>query len=195
MELALISKIPKTKVESPWSLYQNAFPLIRHHIAADLFLRPLVLSDLNQMCDFLCNNPEMTWTRSSWKRNNVEYLLNYRLEHYDKFGFGVYGIEKSGDLIGMAGAQVWDESDATVEIVAYLSQEYWGFGIANLTLNWTMSQLAAQHVQLVYAATAKGNSRSKRMIEALGFNISGHGKHFGKDAIFWKQSLSVVQDS
>lgn len=69
---------------------QRVFPLIEISLNNSLKLRPLRLEDIDSLCLFLCDDPEMTWSRKVRNRENVNYLLELRLKHYKDFGFGIY---------------------------------------------------------------------------------------------------------
>ena len=48
-------------------------------------------------------------------------LLQFRISHYKKYGFGVHGIWLNGELIGQFGLQVLNEEDM-VEVVLFLKK-------------------------------------------------------------------------
>ena len=169
----------------------SAFPLCHMRIAPDLELRPLQDSDIDELCGILCDDPEMTWTRRAWTRENVEYLLNLRLKHYEDHGFGAYAVLYNNKLIGMAGAQVWEYNDDSIELLSYISRKYWNLGITSQLMNWLIDTIQRQtNLHSVYAATRHENKAAISLTEKFGFKRIGEENHFGFPSIHWKLDLA-----
>ena len=168
-----------------------AFPLSTIRVRNGLIVRPLVKSDLAELIAILAGDPEMSWSRSSWSRANVEYLLSHRLRHYDTHGFGPYAVILDGHLIGMAGAQVWEEGSEAVELLAYIAKSHWGRGLATELLGWSVMRLEHFTKQAhVFATTRPENARARSMVRRLGFQPMGKkSAHFGHEAITWRRKL------
>ena len=116
---------------------QIAFPLNTTSIRHGLSVRPLVQGDLNDLDVILTGDPEMSWSRKAWSRANVQFLLSHRQAHYEEYGFGPYGVILDGQLVGMAGAQIWDKGSRSVELLAYIAKSHWGEGLATELLRWS----------------------------------------------------------
>ncbi len=96
-----------------------------------LLLRPLTMADASYVHRVVGNDPDMTWDHTSRDLEHVARTVRERIEHYEKHGFGVYGvIEKdSGEFVGLAGLQVLKDS-ADIELVVYTAKQRWRSGIA-----------------------------------------------------------------
>lgn len=178
-----------------WKPVQKAFPLEQIAFRAGIVLRPLEASDLDALCLFMTGDAEMTWPRKPWSRGNVEYLLSLRFKHYSDYGFGPYAIVKNGNVIGMAGAQVWEYAECGIEVLAYVARPYWSTGLAPRVLMWTL--MRARHVaglKYVYAAVRPENERAIRLTQRLGFEETSRGEHYGYPAKFLRLDLQKLPD-
>lgn len=153
-------------------------------------LRPLTRDDLPALVSMLENDPDMTWTRNRWGESNIEYLLNLRLEHYEQYEFGVYGVEDltTNQLIGMAGLQFWDEGSDDIEAIAYVDKVRWNGGVATAILREMVAQVLSDErgVPRVLAATRHDNLAAQAVARSLGMQQTGEGDHYGAPSIFWQ---------
>ena len=173
-----------------WGPIRRAFPLQQVELWEGLVLRPLTAIDLDDLCQFMTGDPEMTWPRVRWNRDNVSYLLNLRLKHYADYGFGPYAVEINGKLVGMAGVQVWAESPCAVEMLAYIDRELWSKKIGTRLLTWVVERARASGgIKELFAATRAENRRAENLSKRIGFREIGRGQHFGHEAIKWKLLL------
>lgn len=173
-----------------WTRVRLAYPLSEIEVGEGLRLRPLREEDLGRLCDFMTGDPDMTWPRVSWSRENVSYLLGLRLKHYAEFGFGPYGVDMGNTLIGMAGVQTWDYEPCSVELLTYIRKENWAGGLGTRLLRWVVDQAREYKIgDYIYAATRQENERANNLARRLGFEETGHGVHFGYPSIKWRMSL------
>lgn len=149
--------------------------------------------DLPQLLHLFANDPEGGWAPGGWTDDDVRFVLQLRLEHYAKYGFGVYAIRnQSAGLMGMAGAQVWIEDEPSdVEVVAFIGREYWRRGLADTVLTYVISELAAADLPRVLATTRPDNVKSAGMLTKLGFSRSGRVHHWEVDAVLWERLLGA----
>jgi len=172
-----------------WGDIINAFPLKKLWVTHTLNLRPLTKQDSVELGDFLSGDPEMTWTRKPWSRRNVDYLLSLRLSHYKQYGFGPYGIELDGKLIGMAGVQVWDYEPCSVEFLVYVAKSQWNQGYGTNLTKWIIDKCNdIPSLPFLYAATRPENTRINHIVKQLGFMKTGNGEHYGYPSIYWKRA-------
>lgn len=85
----------------------------------------------------------------------------------------------TSELIGYVQATVRSGGHATI---AYeLSSAYWGRGLARQAVEAMISELLLHYqVRQLFAAFKRGNHRSKRLLERLGFSLASpdqHAKH------------------
>lgn len=168
-----------------------AFPLSTTQLRDGLLVRPLVESDLDDLVTILAGDPDMSWSRKPWSRTNVEFLLRHRLGHYLMYGFGPYAAVLDGHLLGMAGAQIWEEKSDAVELLAYVAKDQWGKGLATELLSWSLLRLEQfTNQSTVFATTRPENVRAARMVTRLGFQpIGKKSAHYGHEAITWRRDL------
>lgn len=175
------------RVGCDFEAIRTAFPLASLDLCEGVAVRPLHADDLPALTAFMSNDPEMTWTRRPWNEDNVAYLLGLRLKHYETWGFGPYGVVIEGNLAGMAGIQVWDESDCTVEALVYLARRYWSRGLGRRMLQAILNRAFDDaKVSQVFAATRPENLAAAAIAEAVGFIRVGEGVHFGCPSIEWR---------
>ena len=131
----------------------------------------------------------MTWTRNEWDESNVRYLLGLRLKHYEEYGFGVYGIEdrSTGQLIGMAGAQFFDDDTPDIEVIAYVDRKQWNRGLATRVLKQMADEIfqTCDAVDRIVAATRHDNAAAQAVARSLGMEPTGEGRHYGAPSIYW----------
>src|SRR5690349_22961066 len=68
--------------------------------------RPFVASDLDALSEIGRGDSDFVWERQVKGRGYFEGLLQFRLGHYWKFGFGVHGVWQDYRLVGQCGLQV-----------------------------------------------------------------------------------------
>ena len=152
----------------------------------ELVVRPLMATDLDELCSFMLDDPEMNWPRVPWSRDNVEYVLGLRLQHYLKYGFGIYAVELQDKLIGWSGAQVWNESEGLIEVICFLKRTEWHKGIGSKLLCWTIKSLfELTSAQEIFALTRPDKGAGSALAQRVGFVETGVSTHYGIDAIVW----------
>lgn len=167
----------------------QAFPLNKLEVpGTTLMLRPLAPDDDDRLLEILGGDRAMTWTRNEWDESNVAHLLRLRLDHYTKYGFGVYGVlTPDGALVGMAGAQFWDEQSPDVEVIAYIERTCWNQGWSTAILSATVARVFDEclSVSRIVAATRHDNTAAQAVARSLGMRTTGEGVHYGAPSIYW----------
>ncbi|ELK44346.1 GNAT family protein [Halobacillus sp. BAB-2008] len=101
-------------------------------------LRKLAYSDVEDVFAF-CSNPNvagpMTWEANRTKEETNEFLRMV-ITGYEKGGSGEWAIEwkESGRVIGVAAFIDWSNKHKCVELGYFLSENYWGKGVATEAL-------------------------------------------------------------
>ncbi|MXP48229.1 GNAT family N-acetyltransferase [Altererythrobacter luteolus] len=178
-------------MEEPLAKLQQAFPLERIQIRDGLCVRPLEDQDFAGMVELLAGDPDMSWSRKPWGPSNIRHLLDHRLSHYSLYGFGPYAVMLDDRFVGMAGAQVFDRERQSVELLAYISKDQWGQGLASEVLSWATARITDMTDQSsIFATTRPDNARAHRMVERLGFRQTGlDQEHYGHEALTWEMEI------
>ena len=82
----------------------------------------------------------------------------------------------SGELIGYVQATVHANGRAFIAYV--LASRYWGRGLATQAVQAMLEELAQHYrVDVLSAVLKRGNARSRRLLERLGFTLATPGLH------------------
>jgi RimJ/RimL family protein N-acetyltransferase len=101
------------------------------------------------------------------------YLTNGPIASYEKFGFGLYGVERkeSAELIGICGVLKREYLDDVDLGFAFL-QSFWGRGYAHesaeAVMRYARNTLALKRI---VATTKPHNRDSEKVLEKLGFRF------------------------
>jgi ribosomal-protein-alanine N-acetyltransferase len=178
--------------EDRWRQVAEAQPLKLIRVEG-VTLRPLNEADVDALCDIMLDDTSMNWPRVPWDRQNVEYVLGVRLQHYRDYGFGMYAIEEAGKVIGWSGAQVWQDDKGTVELGCFLARSHWGKGTGSQLIKWSADQIFTQtDMSEIYALTRPENEAAVGVCKKMGFIESGMTEHYGFDATIWKITREVA---
>lgn len=129
-------------------------------------------------------SPEMTWERRAASQEYLDHLFDFRIRHYEAFGFGPFAVRESDSLrvIGQAGLQVLDAESAagTVEIIVFIAPDQWGTGLARRLMRWWLDRAFCDaKVDAVWATARNENPRALAVIERFGFDAVGAKLHYG----------------
>ncbi len=99
-----------------------------------LILRHFIATDINPLALILADPEVMRFSEKGVKtRAQAEDFLDAMLYHYQKHGYGLYGLihKESRELIGYCGLLRWIiDNRQEVEIGYRLATAYWGRGLA-----------------------------------------------------------------
>ena len=116
-------------------------------------------------------------------------LLEFRINHYKKYGFGVHAIFKDGQLIGQMGLQVLDEKKQQLEYVIFLRKEYTKQGVGTKLLKYLFSKCKENGINTIYGVVRSGNKPAIRQIQELGGKEQKTVSHYKHSAILYKLKL------
>jgi [ribosomal protein S5]-alanine N-acetyltransferase len=147
-----------------------------------LKLRPLTLDDaelLHQLCDM---DPEVWKFDPGYARalNERIELIDRRLQQYQTYGFGCFGIEHKSDLklIGLGGLSPheFENRDGSVtnefEVMYKLGKAHWGQGYATeASQAWVKYAFEVVGLKRLVVCPHKANVASVRVLEKLGFSV------------------------
>jgi RimJ/RimL family protein N-acetyltransferase len=122
--------------------------------------------------------------------NYFETLLNLRLKHYQKFGFGVHGVWLNGNLIGQCGLQVLDEELDRVECAIFLGKAFTHQGLGTILARYIFQRCKDCGMIEFYGVARPDNPESIALVKKLGGIALGKTMHFNREAIIFRVDLS-----
>jgi [ribosomal protein S5]-alanine N-acetyltransferase len=145
-------------------------------------LRPFQESDLEDFYEYAKNphiGPNAGWPPHSNKEDSRKILRDF-MEGNEVWALVYQSNNKLIGSIGLHKDQLRSADD--VKMLGYvLSEDYWGMGImpeaAGAAINYAFRQLDVSYVTVHHFAN---NTRSKRVIEKLGFQYEGTLRHCSK---------------
>lgn len=150
-----------------------------------LLLRPFRLDDLDAHAEIL-RDPLVTryLPRGPFLPQDAraisERILNHFLEHWQRHGFGAWGLldKASRQLIGQCGLNYLPESPE-VEVLYLLAQAAWGRGLATEAARASVSYgFETVGLERIVGITMPENIASQRVLEKAGLR-------YEKDAMFY----------
>lgn len=152
--------------------------------------RPFTMDDLDALCEIGINDPDFIWERKTVGREYFVGLIQYRINHYQEYDFGVCALLDGDKLIGQFGLQVMENSlKEKVEVVIYLSKEYRGKGYGTLLMKAIRQMAQAKGMSKLYATVRQDDEASKAVLKKLGVldkNIVGTQVYFHQISWLYK---------
>ena len=137
-----------------------------------LYLRELTLDDAPEV-QVHFSDPTVTAMMDIEPCDDLEAARGIIAYHLNDTGarWGVFNRE-TDRLIGTCGFHCWDEASAQAEIGFDLSRTYWGQGLMREAVDAALAfGVAAMSLSEIRAFADRGNSRSIRLLERLGFRF------------------------
>lgn len=171
-----------------------------------LAVRTTIASDVDALfevtgrADVMAHYVDRVDPNAGWSRERTADFIRRNQEHWDKYGFGCWGIfdKVTAKLIGFCGLQELNwlpEVEPAVELSCYVHPDYWGRGIApeavTATLDWSF------RLGSIVACVASGNQPSLRLFEKLGVcfeqAVPYRSEVSGREAVFKVHRISHEQ--
>ncbi|WP_226577309.1 GNAT family N-acetyltransferase [Halobacillus litoralis] len=143
-----------------------------------LRLRKLKFSDVNDVYEF-CSNPKvaypMTWETNASPDVTREFLTA-AISGYETGESGEWAVEwkDTGKVIGVAAFIDWSNLHKSIELGYFLSEEYWGKGVATEALeklvSYGLHELKANRIE---GRCDTDNFGSQRVMEKVGMVYEG----------------------
>ncbi len=133
----------------------------------------------------------MTWERTRATPEYSRQLLELRLKHYSRHGFGIMAIEDANAvLVGQAGLQVLhDIGREQIEFVVFLSPHLVGTGLGTILGEYFTTLSRQCRLSEIYATVRPENAAAERLIRKLGFKYAADAVHFGMPCSLWRLGL------
>ena len=155
----------------------------------DIFGREFSIYDSTALYELGKNDPNFVWERACMSKEYYTTLLQFRISHYKKYGFGVHAIFKNGKLIGQMGLQVLDEQKKQLEFVIFLSKNYISKGIGTKLLSYLFQRCKEEGVDIIYGVIRNDNSAAKAITSKFGGTALKTMAHYHQTGILFEINL------
>lgn len=155
----------------------------------DIFGREFTIYDHSDFVNLGKNDANFVWEHKVMSEEYYTALLEFRINHYKKHGFGVHAIFKDGKLIGQMGLQVLDEQKQQLEYVIFLGKNYVGKGIGTKLLTYLFSRCQEVGIDTIYGVIRSGNVPSIKLIKKFGGKELKSVSHYQQTGILYKIKL------
>ena len=169
----------------------SAFPLVPWE-ACGITGKPFITNDLEDLVLLGRNDEYFAWERRPMGRSYYEGLLQFRLGHYWRYGFGVHALWSNGTMVGQAGLQVLDEIQDRVEFVVFLGNSYVGEGLGRCLATMLINRCSRAGMKDLYGVVRSDNPEGLRMINMIGASKLGFVVHFHQLAEIYQIDLRTA---
>lgn len=147
-----------------------------------LIMRKLTLKDLDEYYEIARKDEVGKWLSTSRGKTYEETkrTIEYFLEHWDKKGFGTWGVinKESGELLGHCGLNYLGDTKE-VEVLYAFDPKAWGKGYGKESAKASIEYgFSKTNLERLIAVAKTDNVRSKGVIEGCGFKYIGNKEYF-----------------
>ena len=175
--------------------YNQIFDAARNVLTADgwnvenLFGREFSIYDHSEFVNLGRNDANFVWARKTMSEDFYTALLEFRINHYKKYGFGVHAIFKDDKLIGQMGLQVLDEERKQLEYVIFLGKDYTKQGIGTKLLSFLFDRCKKEGIDTIYGVIRHDNTPAIKQIKKFGGKELKAVAHYQQTGILYKIKL------
>lgn len=175
--------------------YNQEFDFAKNVLKSDgwnideYFGREFSIFDLNEFIALGENDENFSWERKAMSGEYYTTLLQFRINHYRKHGFGVHAIFLNGKLIGQMGLQVLDEQKQRLEYVIFLGKKYTNQGIGTKLLDYLFSRCKEEGIKTVYGVIRSDNAISIKLMQKFGGKKLETMVHYHQNGVLYELKL------
>lgn len=155
----------------------------------DIFGRMFTIYDLPAFINLGKDDPNFTWARKKVSEEYYTTLLDFRLNHYKKYGFGVHALFQNNNLIGQLGIQVLDENSQQIEFVIFLGKKYVNKGLGTKLLGYLFERCRTAGIKKIYGVTRTENDPAQKLIRKYGGVAIKSVTHYEYPGILYELNL------
>lgn len=176
-------------------LYNQSFDYAKNILKADgwnidnIFGREFNIYDLNEFVELGRDDENFAWEMKKMPEDYYKTLLQFRISHYKKYGFGVHAIFIDGRLIGQMGLQVLDEQKNQVEYVIFLGKEYVHKGIGTKLLTYLFGRCKEEGLNTVFGVIRNDNTISRHLVDKFGGKMIKTMAHYHQSGVLYEIDL------
>lgn len=155
-----------------------------------LIMRKFSEGDLEEFYEIVKKNEVGNWLGlgKGMSFEEAKGYVNEIIKHWTKHNFGVWVVINKANkaIMGHCGLRYIDDTE-DIEIIYLLDPKYWGKGYAteagNEAIQYAFNYL---RVDKLMARVRTDNSKSKKVIDKLGFEYIGNREYAGRTLSFYK---------
>lgn len=155
----------------------------------NLIGREFRLSDVDDFISLGEGDANFSWERILQSSTYFRSLLQFRISHYKKYGFGVHGIWMENKLIGQVGLQVLDADLDQVEVVIFLGKDNVNKGFGRKLLGHILSLCKEYDLLDIYAVIRPQNTPAIKLFEKCGWKKISSKKHYNCEGILYNLKI------
>lgn len=155
----------------------------------NIFGRQFNIYDLNEFIELGHDDENFAWERQKMSDEYYKTLLQFRIGHYKKYGFGVHAIFIDGHLVGQMGLQVLDEQKRQLEYVIFLGKDYIQKGIGTKLLKYLFDRCKEEGIEIIYGVIRSDNDISKHIVSKFGGRMIKTIAHYRQTGILYEIEL------
>ena len=155
----------------------------------NIFGREFSIYDLNEFVELGRGDENFAWERQKMSDEYYKALLQFRISHYKKYGFGIHAIFAEGHLIGQMGLQVLDEQKKQLEYVIFLGKDYTQKGIGTKLLKYLFNRCKDEGIETIYGVIRSDNDISKHIVNKFGGKMIKTMAHYHQTGILYEIKL------
>lgn len=175
--------------------YNQNLDYAKHVLEADgwnfnnIFGREFNIYDLTEFVELGRDDENFAWEKRIMSDEYYKALLQFRIGHYKKYGFGVHAIFMNGHLIGQMGLQVLDEQKNQLEYVIFLGKKYVGNGIGTKLLKYLFTRCKEEGIENIYGVIRSDNDISKHIVSKFGGKMLKTIAHYHQAGVLYEIKL------
>lgn len=155
----------------------------------NIFGREFNIYDLNEFIELGRGDENFAWERQEMSDEYYKALLQFRIGHYKKYGFGVHAIFIDGHLVGQMGLQVLDEQKRQLEYVIFLGKDYTQKGIGTKLLKYLFDRCKDEGIETIYGVIRSDNDISKHIVNKFGGRMIKTMAHYHQTGVLYEIKL------
>lgn len=155
----------------------------------NIFGREFNIFDLAEFVELGRDDENFAWEKKEMSEEYYKALLQFRIGHYKKYGFGVHAIFMDGNLIGQMGLQVLDEQKNQIEYVIFLGKDYVHKGIGSKLLKYLFSRCKEEGLTTVFGVIRSDNDISRHIVEKFGGKMVRTMAHYHQSGVLYEIEL------
>lgn len=155
----------------------------------NIFGREFNIFDLTEFVELGRNDENFAWEKKIMSDEYYKTLLQFRISHYKKYGFGVHAIFMNGHLIGQMGLQVLDEQNNQLEYVIFLGKDYVQKGIGTKLLTYLFRRCKEEGIKTVFGVIRSDNVISRHIVNKFGGKMIKTMAHYHQSGVLYEIKL------
>ena len=155
----------------------------------EIFGREFSVYDSTALYELGKDDPNFAWERKCMSKDYYATLLQFRINHYKRYGFGVHAVFLKGVLIGQIGLQVLDEQSGQLEFVIFLGKKYASQGIGTQLLEYLIKRCTDEGIGVIYGVVRIDNDNAKSIVAKFGGKEIKTLTHYHQNGVLYQINL------